>query len=582
MQFGPANSPVRRACRQSPAALRRGSRVIVIAIAAAALAARAAAVALPVCSPRVTAPSPPQFASLDGPVQALIAFGGELVVGGSFSSAGVTPTGPLARWTGAGWAALGAPFDGPVQALAVLQGALVAAGTFAHAGDVAAANLARWNGATWEPLGAGTNGPVSALAVQAGVVLFAGGSFDQAGGVEAHGVARFVAGTWSAVGNGMDGAVYALALYNGALVAAGDFGTRDSGGLDLHLARFAGGAWRTLALGVDAPVFALTLYQGSLVAGGAFTAIDLVTPARGIARLTGDTWNEVGVGVTTDGGPSEVRALWAEGDELVAGGAFESAGLERVSNIARWDGSRWNGLESGTDGPVAAIAEDRGGLIAGGSFAHAGGTAAGRIAAFQGGRWATLDPTPVVLRDAAITRDGDVIRLQWALDPGAVASIEGVWVERATAANASGVRITDRPLAPATRMSVVDVAPDAAAPWYRIVLAGAGGAESFGAALQAPDRDRYASSVGRAAGSGDGAIEVSYSIGAAGLARLEVHDVRGRLLAVLAGGPHAVGAYRAVWSPRDGAGPALARGIYFASLQAADRTAVRKFAVIRR
>jgi len=543
--------------------------------AAALRAAGAEGVAVP-----ANASAPVQFETLDGAVQALMPFGGELVVAGSFATAGALATGPVARWTGSGWAPLGAAFDGPVEALAVVQGQLVAGGAFAHVGGVEAANIARWNGGTWEPLGAGTNGPVRALAVQANVVLFVGGSFDQAGGVEAHGVARWIAGNWSAVGNGVDGAVYALTVYDGALVAAGDFGTRDSGGLDVHLARFTGGMWRTLALGVDAPVFAVAVYQGSLVAGGAFTAIDLVTRARGIARLTGDSWSEVGVGVTTDVGPAEVRTLYVSGADLIAGGSFQCAGLEPVNNIAHWNGVRWNALEQGTDGPVAALAEDGDGLVVGGSFAHAGGTAAGRIAAFRSGRWATLDETAIAVRDVAVRRDVHGVQLQWALDRAAAAALRGVWVERATGRQVDGVRVTMAPLPVAVRMSIVDAVPDAAAPWYRIVLIGADGREAVGAAIQAPDAARArASSLGAIDRSPGGEIAVNYTIGAAGAARLDLYDVHGRLLAVLAGGPHAAGAYRAVWSPRDGAGPALARGVYFARLRAVDGEAARKFVI---
>jgi hypothetical protein len=218
-------------------------------------------------------------------------------------------------------------------------------------------------------------------------------------------------------------------------------------------------------------------------------------------------------------------------------------------------------------------------LVVGGSFAHASGTAAGGIATFRNGRWATLDETPVAVRDVAVTRDAHGVQLQWALDRAAVASLRGIWVERAAGRQTTGVRVTMAPLPAAARMSIVDAAPDAAALWYRIVLIGADGRETVGAAIQSPAADRTrASSLGVITHSHDGAIEVMYTIGAAGTARLEMYDVRGRLLAVLAGGPHAVGAYRAVWSPRDGAGPALARGVCFTRLQAADRQATRKFA----
>ena len=60
-------------------------------------------------------------------------------------------------------------------------GQLVAGGGFDTAGGVAASNLAQWNGSAWQPLGGGTDRYVEALALYGGG-LVAGGSF---GGVHA-------------------------------------------------------------------------------------------------------------------------------------------------------------------------------------------------------------------------------------------------------------------------------------------------------------------------------------------------------------------------------------------------------------
>ena len=84
-------------------------------------------------------------------------------------------------------------------ALTVLpNGDLVAGGTFTTAGSAAANRIARWNGSTWSPLGSGmTGGPlaapkVSALTVRPNGELVAGGDFTTAGGSDSPCLARYI------------------------------------------------------------------------------------------------------------------------------------------------------------------------------------------------------------------------------------------------------------------------------------------------------------------------------------------------------------------------------------------------------
>ncbi len=66
---------------------------------------------------------------------------------------------------------------------------------------------------------------------------------------------------------------------------------------------------------------------------------------------------------------------------LYAGGDFTSAGGAGANRIARWDGSNWDALGSGTDAHVSALAADSSGnLYAGGDFATAGSRSSSCIA----------------------------------------------------------------------------------------------------------------------------------------------------------------------------------------------------------
>jgi hypothetical protein len=82
------------------------------------------------------------------------------------------------------------------------------------------------------------------------------------------------------------------------------------------------------------------------------------------------------------------------GVALYAGGDFASAGPVTASHIARWSGTNWAPLGSGTDNIVYCLAgfDDGNGpaLYAGGEFSHADGTAARRIARWNGTQWSSV------------------------------------------------------------------------------------------------------------------------------------------------------------------------------------------------
>src|SRR5688572_27565773 len=59
---------------------------------------------------------------------------------------------------------------------------------------------------------------------------------------------------------------------------------------------------------------------------------------------------------------------------LVVGGSFTIAGDVLAARIATWDGTSWSALGTGMSGTVSALTVYNGNLIAGGAFTTAGGT----------------------------------------------------------------------------------------------------------------------------------------------------------------------------------------------------------------
>jgi hypothetical protein len=332
--------------------------------------------------------------------------GGDVIVGGYFTSAGGVPADSIARYnpsTGV-WSRLGFGTNGSVRAIAVLPGGdVIASGSFFSAGGVAAGNIARYNPGTnvWSAMGSGLSGsitwPVNALAVLPGGDVIVGGDFSTAGGVAANNIARYnpSTGSWSALGSGTDSTVLALAfLPGGDVIVGGGFST--AGGVRAsRIARYnpSTGVWSRLGGGAGGADYALAVKPGGagedLIVGG-YLSLGGSVAVNHIARYTPSTgvWSAMGSGV--NGTTASVRALAVlpEGDVIV-GGQFSTAGGAPASNIARYTPSTgiWSAMGtgiSGSDSIVYALAVLPGGdMIAGGQFASAGGVAASRIARYS-------------------------------------------------------------------------------------------------------------------------------------------------------------------------------------------------------
>jgi hypothetical protein len=131
----------------------------------------------------------------------------------------------------------------------------------------------------------------------------------------------------------------------------------------------------------------------ALYAAGRFTTAGGVA-ANNIARWNGSSWSPLGSG--TD---SVVTALTVFDDgsglALYAGGYFTTAGGVAASYVAKWNGASWSPLGSGVgaDGVSALAVFDDGtgpALYAGGGFTTAGGVAANFIAKWNGSNWSPL------------------------------------------------------------------------------------------------------------------------------------------------------------------------------------------------
>jgi len=328
-----------------------------------------------------------------GPVNAGIVYNNDLVVAGSFTTAGGVTVNNIARWNGITWSSIGGGTNGEVFALAIFNNQLIAGGSFTSAGGVPAYRIAVWNGSAWAPLSLGMNGDVYALAVHSSQ-LVAGGAFTTAGGVNVNRIARWNGASWS-IGTyyGFNDDVYALTPYNSDLIAAGRFTMSGTFYITKRITRmYVSGSYyfpAAMGTGIDTGVAnALAVHNSQLYVGGKFPSIGGVT-VNNIAAWNGTNWSYLGLGVN-----DTVCSLSSFGD-LIVGGVFTAAGPSITPRIARWNGSNWLSLGSGMAGTipcVSALLTWQNILAAGGSFSSAGGLSVNNLAG-----WGSLPSAPVLI-----------------------------------------------------------------------------------------------------------------------------------------------------------------------------------------
>jgi hypothetical protein len=268
----------------------------------------------------------------------------------------------------------------------------------------------------WDPDG---SGPASG-------VLVAGGQFYVAGRVVAPGVAMYdpVTAQWAALGS-LPGPVYGLAATpGGGLFAWGSVvgtPTRQD-----FVARWDGQAWQPLPLpptAVRAVIAMVARPQGDVV-----VAVDPVTQSGWpqIARWNGSSWDGLG----TTNGTVSCLAVYPNGD-VVAGGNFGSlsgiGGGIAASGIARFNGSAWSALGAGIDpgfnhlspGPARMTVLPNGDLIVAGQFSIAGTVQANGLARWNGTEWFPLNFGPgATIRAFGVGAAGESLLIRtWDLAP---------------------------------------------------------------------------------------------------------------------------------------------------------------------
>ena len=391
---------------------------------------------------------PPGLAgeSLAGSVYAVAANGTDVYVAGEFTSIGNVSAKNLAKWNRSSgvWSSLGDGVNGVVHAIAISGSDVYVGGNFTAAinpggSSVAVYSIARWTGSSWAALGAaaangnGVNGDVAAIAIN-GSNIYVTGEFNIArnsasASVSANGVVRWNGSAWSALGSGSGATgngvsspghyyIYAIAVNGNDVYVGGSFTKAyNNNGSEISancVARWnsATNTWAALGTGngpgtngVNGDVLAIAVNGSDIYVAGAFTSTYNSSSAQinsqHIARWNGSAWSALGSGTSAGGNGvnSSVTSLAVSNGVVYVGGEFDTAyngtgGGVNTDCIARWNGSAWSAVGDGMDSSVFALAANGADLFAGGDFTVArnsnGSVNASNVARWNGTQWAAF------------------------------------------------------------------------------------------------------------------------------------------------------------------------------------------------
>ena len=369
---------------------------------------------------------------------------GNIYIGGNFKYINNVSANNIAKWTPSApgstngvWSALGTGttvtgngVDSTVQAIAINGNDVYIGGFFASAYNsdtttaISANKIAKWNGTSWSALGTGTGtagnglnstGTVFAIAIKDNDV-YVGGAFSTAYNsvtsiISVNKIAKWNGTSWSTLGgsmsNGAGNTVYAITIKDNDVYVGGTFSAvyNSSGTVNANkIAKWniTNSSWSALGTGItttgngtNGDVYAIAINVNDIYVGGAFSSVynadgggvNTIAASR-IAKWNGTSWSALGSGSGGNGvNGTNVNTIAINGTDVYVGGYGISAAYNAVgnsiapNNIVKWNGSSWSilgtGINNGVDNTVKSITVSSDTIYIAGLFAKAGDLATG-------------------------------------------------------------------------------------------------------------------------------------------------------------------------------------------------------------
>jgi trimeric autotransporter adhesin len=291
--------------------------------------------------------------SMDKSANAMTVFGGDLVIGGTFTNVNGQPANRVARWNGSAWSALGGGFTGQNDAVYALT---EHAGQLVAGGSLGANNVLSWNESpgVWQPLGLGLNSRVTSLESD-GTTLYAAGWFTQSGASSVASNARWDGSNWLAVGPAFTdpGGQYIVTIWNGKAVFNRPMNNSKLAVWDGSQLSALGDSLLSSQINLGSYVSHVGTWGSKLVVTGGIYSHG-GTPVYNILLYDGVTWSTPLESwddqmLSPEGG--DITDLISWNGKLIFGGAPQMAAdhdhFVSCPGIGAWDGTHWSALGSG-------------------------------------------------------------------------------------------------------------------------------------------------------------------------------------------------------------------------------------------
>lgn len=320
--------------------------------------------------------------------------GTDLFVGGEFQVAGGQSAGFIARWNGAELEPLlpgksTAPRGGVSDMVIGSDGSVCIVGWFMTAGEAIANNLARYDGTNWSAFGEGfPSGLAPSYLAMLGTNLYVAGHIWQpTAGIA--GIARWEGNNWVSVGGGLSRGIdpphiQDLAVGGTNIFVAGSFD--QAGGAPItNLACWDGFQWRGFG-------YASLEFIGAIAVRSENPSVCEISGVTDstirVREWDGLQWTDVGTVPTAMGYAYVNKMIWA-GTNLFVGGRFVITNGFTATNLVRWDGQTWSGVDSpfGDGATILDLAWNGTSLFASGGWDFPGAPV---VAKWDGANWSTL------------------------------------------------------------------------------------------------------------------------------------------------------------------------------------------------
>ena len=211
--------------------------------------------------------------SIDGSINAVAVYNGELYVGGYFTQINTQPFNRIAKWNGTQWTSVGGGFLGNcnVECMKVYNGQLYVGGSLGLPilNPNSYYNCVRWNGTQWDSVG-GKFGPGRVFSFCNDTItnkLYIGGPINYAGNNILHTVAAWDGSNLSVPGWCPIEGRPCMSMYNNELYVGG------LGFNDTVLTKYNGSSWTNVEIAPNIQINSLCVYTGNLYVGGWFDSI---------------------------------------------------------------------------------------------------------------------------------------------------------------------------------------------------------------------------------------------------------------------------------------------------------------------